>query len=367
MERIIDTESHVSQVGEELRRRVIGQDAAIDAIETAMEKARLRDERRPVASLAFIGPTGVGKTQLAESLADVMAIDKLNPPLLKIDCGQYQQPHMMVNLLGSPKSYVGYGEPPVFNKDLIEQPGSVVLFDEIEKGHPALQNLLLQIMDRGEVKLSSGDVVNFNNSTVIMTSNVGAREMQDVASHKGIGFPTSTDEVDQSRIESAGMNALKRQFSPEFINRLDGIITFNSLTDPQLGEVLDAHVERANYRYHRLGNIALSMTEDLRDHLVETSEGRREYGARPVIRNYEKEVEAPLGRLVARQVIGGHEVVADYEDEVAFYKGKELPPRTTVAEILQLDPDDFDDEPMCDFDEPELPEKVTPIKKKGKK
>lgn len=365
MERIEDTGSHINLLGDELRKRVIGQAPAIDAVETAMEKARLREEGRPVASLMFLGPTGVGKTELATALADIMAVDKLHPPLLKIDCGQYQQPHMMVNLIGAPKSYVGYGDSPVLDKDLIEQPGSVVLFDEIEKGHPALHNLLLQITDKGTVKLSGGDEVNFSNATVIMTSNVGASEMRDVAEHKGIGFPTSTGEVDQSRIESAATRALKRRFSPEFINRLDGVITFNSLSDEQLVEVLDTHVEKANYRYQRLGNIALTLTGDLKSHLVDTAEGRREYGFRPVKRNYEKNVETMLSRFVAKQLVGGREVIADYEDEVTFYQGEELPSdKVTIADILGMEEEDFF-EPGCETDELlPLPENVTPIREK---
>src|SRR5690606_2887870 len=130
--------------------------------------------------------------------------------------------------------------------------------------------------------------------------------------------------VDNAKIEAAGNAALKRQFSPEFINRLDGVITFNSLTDEHLEQVLDVHVQKANYRYRRLGNFALSLTEDLRRHLVDTAEDRREYGFRPVKRNYEKNVETMLSRFVVKQLIGGREVIADYEDEVTFYQGEEL-------------------------------------------
>lgn len=364
--RIEDTESHVNLIGDELKNRVIGQDDAVDAIVTALEKARLRDERRPVASLMFLGVTGTGKTQTAEALAEVMAVDKLHPNLIKIDCGQFGQGHEVASLLGAPPGYVGYHQDPLLDPVTIEMPGSVVLFDEIEKGHPKLHNILLQIMDRGSVTLlNSGREVDFTNSTVIMTSNVGAREMQDTLSNKKIGF-LQEETVDSAKVEAAGVGALQKQFSPEFINRLDGIVTFNTLTDEQLTQVLDTHVTRSNPRYQRLGNVVLSLTQTLKEHLVETAENRKEYGARPVLRNYEKSVESKLSRYVAKMLIGGTEIEADYEDgEVTFYEGQPLR-GSTIEEILGMSEEDFFevDEPECEDDEiKKLPANVVPIRR----
>lgn len=332
--RIIDTgESHVSMVGDELRKRIIGQDEAIDAIQTSFEKARLRDERRPVASLMFLGPTGVGKTQTAEALAEMLSTDSTAPNLLRIDCAQYAQGHEVANLVGAPPGYVGREQPPALDKEIIEKPGSVVLFDEIEKGHPKLWNYLLQIMEGGKVQLlNSGNEVNFQNAVVIMTSNVGAREMDETLANKRIGFAAGEETVPADRVQSAAMGALRRQFAPEFINRLDNIITFNPLDDGQLSEVLGAHVERSNRRYQRLGNVALSLSDGLKSHLVETAPLRREFGARPVLRNYEQTVESKLSKLVARQLVGGYNLFADYEEnEVSFYEGAPI-----VPEVIML-------------------------------
>ncbi len=356
-------ESSISLVGDTLKQRIIGQDPAIDAIMTAFDRAMFRDERRPVASLMFLGQTGTGKTQTAEALADVLAVDKLNPAILRIDCAQYAQGHEVANLVGSPPGYVGREQAPVLNKQLIEQPGSVVLFDEIEKGHPRLHNYLLQIMEGGNVNLmGTGETVNFNNATVIMTSNVGAREMNEMVGEKKIGFGNTDATPTSARIEAAGFNALKKQFSPEFLNRLDGVITFNSLSDEQLTQVLDTHVERSNHRYRRMGNVALRMTQTLKEQLVEGSPLRKEFGARPVLRKYEQDVEAKLSRLATSGKIGGNYILADYEDDkVEFYEDE---PLEGAAELLQLaeliaieEPgvsvyDDPDDEPICVTDEP---------------
>lgn len=320
--RLIDNgESPSSYVADRLKENIIGQDAAIDSITTAFDKARLRDPRRPVASFMFLGPTGVGKTQTAEALADIMAVDKLNPALLRIDCAQFAQGHEVAALVGAPPGYIGYHQDPALDPDIIHQQGSVVLFDEIEKGHPKLWNYLLQIMEGGQVKLlNSGETVNFSNSTVIMTSNVGAAEMETLMGNKRIGFSQEEERPDQSKLESTALNALKQKFAPEFINRLDSIVTFNSLDDDQLNEVLDAHVMRSNARYSTLGGVALSLTSELKNHLVESSPMRKEFGARPVLRNYEKLVESSLARMAMKNILPvDGQIVADYEDEVIFY------------------------------------------------
>lgn len=363
--RIENTESHVSSLGDQLKSRIIGQDHAVDSVISAMEKARLREEGRPVASLMFLGVTGTGKTETAEVLADIMAIDKLHPNIVKVDGGQFAQSHETAALLGAPPGYVGREQKPVLDPNILEMPGSVLLFDEIEKAHPKVHNLLLQIMDKGTVTLlNSGQEVNFSNCTVIMTSNVGAREMQDTVKNNRIGFSQDAP-VEDSKVEAAGMAALKKQFSPEFINRLDGVITFNSLSDEQLAEVLDTHVEKSNHRYRRLGDFTLSLTQSLKSHLVETAEDRKEYGFRPVKRNYERSVESALGRFVGTMRIGGNEIEADYEeDEVTFYEGAPIH-GSTIEEILGMSEEDFF-EPECEDDELMLPANITPIKKRKK-
>ena len=355
-----NNESAVDIVTSQLKERVIGQDEAIDAIGMALDKARLRDDRRPVANLMFLGTTGVGKTELAKSLSDVLAVDKLHPAFLRIDCAQYANGHEVANLVGSPPGYVGREQKPALDKDLIEQMGSVVLFDEIEKGHPKLWNYLLQIMEGDGVKLlGTGETVNFNNATVIMTSNVGAREMQDMMTDSHIGF-ASPDLAKPQKMETVAMRSLKKQFAPEFINRLDAMVTFNTLSDEQLGEVIDAHVNRANLRYERMANIKLRIMDALKTELIAGADDRHEYGARPVLRRYEQMVESRLSKLVAQNAIGGNVIEADFEDdEVVFYQGEPLF-GTPIGEILALDAGDYDeiagDEPICETDEPKVVE-----------
>lgn len=358
----------------ELKQKVIGQDHAADVIGDALDKARFRDERRPVASFLFIGSTGVGKTQMAESLAQTLRPD--DPKLLRIDCGQFTQRHEKANLIGAPVGYVGREQPPLLDPEIIETPGSVLLFDEIEKADPAIQDTILQMLEGGTVKLlSTGYELNFNNTIIILTSNVGAADMQAVIKNKRIGFSQDDEPVDQSKVESAAMKAVEKQFKPEFINRFDAIVPFNSLTDDQLQQVLDAHVERSNPRYRRIGNIALSLTTELKTHLIESAENRKEYGARPVVLQYNK-VERKLARLATQGKIGGHMVHATFEEnEIEFYKGEMFNEgMATIEEILALHPGGFEiDEPDCEDDEdftdefPEdLPEKVTPIRKRKK-
>ena len=355
-------ESPADIVRNQLKERVIGQDDAIDAIGGALDKARLRDDRRPVANIMLLGPTGSGKTETAQALADIMAIDKLHPNFLRIDCAQFAQGHEVAALVGAPPGYVGHSQKPILDKELIEQPGSVVLFDEIEKGHPKLWNYLLQIMEGDGVKLLNEDkTINFNNTIVLMTSNVGAREMEAMMTDKKIGF-ASPDLSKPQKMENVAMTALKKQFAPEFVNRLDAAVTYKPLDDGQLSEVLQAHINRANLRYERKGNFKLEASDRLKQAIVESSEDRREYNARPVLRNYERMVETELSRQVSSLTIGGKYVEADYEDGVVtFYEGKPLP---DVAELLMLEaiidlPEPEvagDDEPDCEDDEPKVVE-----------
>lgn len=345
-------ESASDVVVAQLKERVIGQDEAIEAIGGAFEKARLRDERRPVANLMFLGPTGTGKTEVAESLADILAVDKLHPNIIRIDCAQYANGYEVSNLVGAPPGYVGREQAPALDKAVIEQPGSVVLFDEIEKGHPKLWNYLLQIMEgRGVKLLGNGETVSFGNSTVIMTSNVGAKELEDIATERRIGF-TTPDLTKPQKMESVAMNALKRQFAPEFINRLDAMVTFKSLDDEQLGQVLDTHVTRSNLRYERKANVNLRLGASLRDEIVATADLRREFNARPVLRNYERMVETELSRLVNGGQVGGSVVHAELEDgHAVFYEGDPMP---TFEDLLALEagnPLQDDYEPPCETDE----------------
>lgn len=347
---IEDETSNADIIRQKLNERVIGQEAAIDSIVGAFDKAYLRDERRPVAALMFLGPTGVGKTEVAESLADILSVDKLHPSIIRIDCAQYAHGYEVSALVGAPPSYVGRDQKPLLDPEIIEQPGSVLLLDEIEKGHPRLWNYLLQMMEgRGVTLLNSGQTVNFSNCVIIMTSNVGAGEMDKVAHDKRIGFGSGEK---RNSTEAVALNALRKQFAPEFLNRLDAMVTFNQLTDEQLCEVLQAHVTRSNINYERRANIQLRLSDELKTHIVETAELRKEFNARPVIRNYEKLVVERLSKMITKGQVGGNVIHAELEDgKVVFDQGEAMP---TIEDLITEE--DFErmmSEPFCEDDEKE--------------
>lgn len=319
-------------LAEKLRHRVVGQDAAIASIQCALDRSHLHDPRRPRASLLFTGPTGVGKTQTAEALASYLSPDA--PAFLKVDCGEYTNGHEVASLIGPPLGYIGGNIEPILNPEVIERDGAVVLFDEVEKGHPRLHDLLLQIMEGGEVALlSKGQRVRFQNAVVIMTSNVGSRERAEALSAIGFG-----DEVSIKRGEKANQTALKRMFKPEFLNRFDDIIQFNSLNDAQYREALMAHVEEANRRYMKIGNVTIRLSDALTDELVLNAPDRTLNGVRPVLRRYEHLVESKLSRMLARVGARG-EVFADYDGDVVFYEDNPIETMLALA-----------GEPVCEAD-----------------
>ncbi len=219
-----------------LKERIIGQDKAVDAVAKAIRRGRmgLKDPRRPLGSFIFLGPTGVGKTELAKALARIMFGDE--NAMIRVDMSEYMEKHSVSKLIGSPPGYVGYDEGGQLTEKIRRKPYSVILFDEIEKAHPDVFNIMLQILDDGVLTDSQGRKVDFKNTVIIMTSNVGASAITERA--KSLGFSASaTSEDDKASIESNVMNALKSTFRPEFLNRLDEIIVFNRLTDSDIRKI----------------------------------------------------------------------------------------------------------------------------------
>lgn len=307
----------LASVEDGLNRKIIGQSEAIESIIIALNRERFRNPRRPLANLLFLGPTGVGKTETAKVLNELLhGVDA--DTLIKINCSEIAENHRVSALIGAAPEYVGREQKPLLDKRRIEQPRSIVLFDEIEKGAPKLHDLLLQILDDGEVTLlNGGQKVSFKNSIIIMTSNIGAKEMMSKLGSRGLGFrDQNTPEASKQEITATAKNALERaNLRPELLNRIDHKIVFRPLDDAELGQVLDRHVAESN-EYYRQEGISLVLTPEIRDWLVATCEERHQYGARPVLRRYEQWVEGLLADCVnSAGIPKGSRVYTFFSDE----------------------------------------------------
>ena len=301
---------------EELHQRVIGQDEAVTAVSEAVIRARagLKDPNRPIGSFIFLGPTGVGKTELARALAEYLFDDEHN--MVRIDMSEYQEKHTVARLLGAPPGYVGFEEGGQLTESIRRKPYSVVLFDEIEKAHPDVFNVMLQILDDGRLTDGQGRTVNFKNTILIMTSNVG--------SHRILGYKGSFAGRSYDDMKNAVMNELRAGFRPEFLNRIDEIIVFHALDEQHLKQIVE--IQLTNLR-QRLADrhVQLTLTDAARTHLVKTGYDPT-YGARPLKRAIQKQVETRLGRLIIEgKVHDGEEVVVDYNSaahELVFQPGQ---------------------------------------------
>ncbi len=285
-----------------LRDQVFGQERAIESVVRVLNRARFGfsagNPRRPRATLLFLGPTGVGKTATARALAQLLRPD--GEAFLKIDCSLFSQGHEVSALVGAPPSYVGRDQKPLLNPEIIEQENSVVLFDEIEKGQPELWNLLLQVMEDGEVLLlNGGRRVSFQSSIVIFTTNVGAKEMVDFLDRRTIGFRTPHKDVESTgqTIYQIGFESLQKVFQPEWINRLDEIVAFRPLSSDVLRSVLDHMVQESNEQYLRHG-IRVELAQEAKEYLLTKGFDSR-FGARPLRQQLLKYIDAPLADLMS--------------------------------------------------------------------
>jgi ATP-dependent Clp protease ATP-binding subunit ClpB len=289
---------------EELHKRVIGQDEAVTAVSEAVIRARagLKDPNRPIGSFIFLGPTGVGKTELARALAEYLFDDEHN--MVRIDMSEYQEKHTVARLLGAPPGYVGFEEGGQLTEAIRRKPYSVILFDEIEKAHPDIFNVMLQILDDGRLTDGQGRTINFKNTLLIMTSNVGSHRILD---YKGTFAGHGYEDM-----KNAVMHELRGGFRPEFLNRIDEIIVFHALDEKHLKQIVE--IQLASLR-QRLADrhIRLTLTDAARTHLVKTGYDPV-YGARPLKRAIQKQVETRLGRLIiGGKVHDGEEIVVDYD------------------------------------------------------
>ena len=297
----------------ELHKRVIGQEEAIKAVSQAIRRTRagLKDPKRPSGSFIFLGPSGVGKTELAKTLAEFLFGEE--DSLISLDMSEYMEKHTVSRLVGSPPGYVGYDEGGQLTEAVRRKPFSVVLFDEIEKGHPDVFNTLLQILEEGRLTDSQGRSVDFRNTVLIMTSNLGTRDLRKA----NLGFTKADAAVSYERMKEKAHDALKEHFRPEFLNRIDDTIVFHELSQPEVRQIIDLMIKRVGTQMAGLG-MGLELTDNAKDY-VSVKGYDPTLGARPLRRALQRLVEDPLSeKLLYKEFRAGEIVIVDVEDNPEY-------------------------------------------------
>ena len=299
--KMLDNErDRILNMGESLKDRVVGQDEAVDVITEAIQRSRagLNDPTKPIASLVFLGPTGVGKTELCKALAEFMF--DTEDAIIRIDMSEYMEKHTVSRLIGSPPGYVGYDEGGQLTNAVRRKPYSVVLFDEMEKAHPDVFNIMLQLLDDGRLTDSKGNHVNFSNTVVIFTSNVGSQDIIDLGG--------SSDSEDQEIMKERVTNAMKEKFRPEFLNRLDEYVIFNSLSKTNLRGIVKLEAKRLESRLEDK-KITMDLRESALDYLADVGFDPV-YGARPLKRAIQRELETAIAQAILRGEVTDGDTIA---------------------------------------------------------
>ena len=311
--RLAESESaKLNKLEQTLHKRVIGQDEAVTAVAKSIKRGRvgLKDPKRPIGSFLFLGPTGVGKTELSKALAEALFGDENS--MIRVDMSEYMEGHSVSKMIGSPPGYVGFEEGGQLSEKVRRNPYSVVLFDEIEKAHPDVFNVLLQVLDDGHITDSKGRKVSFKNTVLIMTSNAGAQRIVDP---KNLGFATEKSETkDYEKMKSNVMEEVKRSFKPEFINRIDDIIVFHQLNNENMKEIVNLLASNLYKRCEDQLGIHLTITAALKEHLV-SKYADNKMGARPLKRAIQSVVEDALAEeILQKKVVPGDKVSAGFKD-----------------------------------------------------
>jgi ATP-dependent Clp protease ATP-binding subunit ClpC len=304
---------------EELHKRIISQDDAIRAVSQAIRRTRagLKDPKRPSGSFIFLGPSGVGKTELAKTLAEFLFGDEA--ALIQLDMSEYMEKHTVSRLIGSPPGYVGYEEGGQLTEQVRRRPFSVVLFDEIEKAHPDVFNTLLQILEDGRLTDSQGRTVDFKNTVIILTSNIGTRDLD----KKGLGFSTKpADAMDYDRMRNKVLDELKHSFRPEFLNRIDEVIVFHPLSRHDVWSIVDLMMKRVQEQL-KSKDLEIVLTETAKDLVAEKGYDQA-LGARPLRRAIQRLIEDPLSeKLLHKEFHAASTIIADVRDgEIVFEASK---------------------------------------------
>jgi ATP-dependent Clp protease ATP-binding subunit ClpC len=310
--RMLETEAKkLLEMEERIHQRIVGQEEAVAAVADAIRRARsgLKDPRRPIGSFIFLGSTGVGKTELAKALAEFLFDDE--DAMVRVDMSEYQERHTVSRLIGAPPGYIGYGEGGQITEAVRHRPYQVVLFDEIEKAHQDVWNALLQILEEGRMTDGQGRTVDFQNTVVIMTSNVGTSFGQQGGP---MGFRAGDRDDDKVVRDEKVRDELKRTFRPEFLNRVDEIIVFHDLTLDDIKEIVDLQMRDIQERLSEHG-VAIELTELAKDWLAHEGYDPK-FGARPLRRTLQRQVETPLSKkILAGELETGATVLVDADSE----------------------------------------------------
>ena len=321
VQRIAQTESmRLSSMADDLKNRIIGQDEAIKKIVTAIQRNRagLKDPNKPIGSFIFLGPTGVGKTQLAKELATYLFDSERS--LIRVDMSEYMEKFAISRLVGAPPGYVGYEEGGQLTEKVRRKPYSLILLDEIEKAHPDVFNLLLQVMDDGIMTDGLGRKIDFKNTIIIMTSNIGTRKLKDLG--KGLGFSTTARKENMgNQTKSIIQKSLQRVFAPEFLNRLDDVILFNHLNKDNIHDIIDIELKKVVSRIKQL-NYNISLTKKVKDYIAAKGFDAK-FGARPLKRVIQKYIEDVLAeQIISNKLKEGDQIRLDMKNDEIIIKKK---------------------------------------------
>ena len=327
-----DESRRLLTMADTLRKRVIGQDKAIEKLTKTIQRTRagFKEPNRPIGSFIFLGPTGVGKTELAKALSEFLF--DADDAMIRIDMSEFMEKFAVSRLVGAPPGYVGYEEGGMLTEKVRRKPYSVILFDEVEKAHPDVFNLLLQVLDEGQMTDSMGRKIDFRNTVIIMTSNIGSRQLKEFGT--GVGFGTNTKEVNRERDSKQVIETqLRKFFSPEFLNRIDDVVVFNSLEKEEIIKILDVRMAKMLKRIGEIG-YRVSLSDGAKVFLADKGFDA-DFGARPLQRALQKFLEEPLAEQVLQgNLKEGDQLVVDHAEgaeELNFTPVKALPVAESAA------------------------------------